>query len=65
MTENYSDDRRTFLKAVALISGAAALLPLAGETAASSEPPLQQAEKTAQGYRVTEHIRKYYEAARI
>jgi len=65
MTENYSDERRTFLKTVALISGVAALLPLAGETAAGNKPVLKQAEKTAQGYRVTEHIRKYYQAARI
>ena len=64
MTEKYSDDRRSFLKTVALLSWAAVCLPLAKEAAASRKPS-ESLEKSGQGYRETEHISKYYKAARI
>lgn len=64
MTEKYSDERRTFLKTVALLSGAAACLT--SERKATAKPRLPRPpEKSVQGYTETEHIRKYYQAARI
>ena len=64
MTKKFSDERRTFLKAVALLSGAAACLTL--ERKAIAEPKLPRPEeKSVQGYTETDHIRKYYQAARI
>lgn len=64
MAKEYSDERRTFLKAAALLSGVTACLTL--EPKAASEPRLPRPqEKSYQGYTETEHIRKYYKAARI
>ena len=54
----YSDERRTFLKTVALLGGATLCLPLTKE-AAARQPPLLSGETSASGYRETEHIRKY------
>jgi hypothetical protein len=65
MTGKYSDDRRKFLKVAALFGGAAVCLPMARGAAAVRPPPRPMPEKRGQGYRVTEHIREYYKAARI
>ena len=65
MTINFSDERRTFLKNVALLGGAVACVPLAKKTAAAGNPPQPPPEKSGQGYKVTEHISKYYQTARI
>jgi hypothetical protein len=51
--------RRDFLKLVGLGSAAAAAALAKGTPAASAEPTPEQT-----GYRETDHIRKYYEAAR-
>lgn len=64
MAKNYSDDRRSFLKSLALIGGAAAAVPLAGEALPPEKKQQLLTEKPAQGYRETEHISKYYETAR-
>jgi hypothetical protein len=65
MTAKFSDNRRTFLKMAVLLGGTTVGLALAKK--AATEPirtqPLQK--KQGQGYRVTEHIRMYYRAARI
>jgi len=63
MTEQYSDERRNFLKTIALLSGAAASLPLTRKAIAGDQPVLLLPEKPAQGYRETEHIKKYYQTA--
>lgn len=63
MTEHYSDERRNFLKSIALFSGAAASLPLTRKAIAGTKPVLMLPEKTTQGYRETEHIKKYYQSA--
>jgi hypothetical protein len=65
MTQKYSDDRRKFLKVAALFGGAAICLPVSKGVAAIRQPSLRLPEKPGQGYRVTEHIREYYKAARI
>ncbi|KJS32521.1 MAG: hypothetical protein VR64_06295 [Desulfatitalea sp. BRH_c12] len=54
--------RRSFFKKLALIGGALALSPLAWKRSPPSGPP--DAPRTPQaGYRLTPHIRKYYETA--
>ncbi len=57
--------RRMFLKRAALLGGSAALLSFIKPTAAPAEPPAQQPSESGRGYRLTEHIRKYYETARF
>lgn len=64
MAKNYSDERRSFLKTVVMIGGAAACVPLAREATAAGKPPRLLPKKSAQGYRETEHISKYYQTAR-
>ncbi len=64
MSKKYSDERRTFLKTMVLLSGAAACLTLERKAAAETGLPRPPG-KSAQGYSETEHIRKYYQAARI
>lgn len=58
----HQQQRRSFFKKLALIGGALALSPLAGKrpppSGTSKVPPAAQA-----GYRLTAHIRKYYETA--
>jgi|PlaIllAssembly_1097288.scaffolds.fasta_scaffold2861977_2 hypothetical protein len=60
-------NRRTFIKHAAIFGGIAALLCLrrpaeAGRAQATPVPP---AEPTAAGYRLTEHVKRYYETARL
>lgn len=64
MAKNYSDERRNFLKTVALLSGVAACIPLAQEAGAAGTPPPPLAAQPGRGYRETEHISKYYQTAR-
>ena len=65
MATKYSDERRSFLKTLALISGAAASVSLSRKTAAGTSEIRQLSEKTGQGYRETEHVSKYYRSARV
>ena len=60
-------NRRTFIKLAAITGGIAALAglrrpPDAGRARAASASP---AEPTAAGYRLTEHVKRYYETARL
>jgi len=65
MKEQYSEQRRAFLKTIAVLGGAAIGLGTVREYAARKAPALRQAQpSSAQGYRETSHIRKYYETAR-
>jgi hypothetical protein len=58
-----SGNRRMFLKGAAIIGGLALLLGRDRPAAAKPElSALQQ--KPSKGYRLTEHIKKYYETAR-
>jgi len=67
MTAEYSDERRSFLKTIAVLSGAAATLSGAQKAIAHRKPPLLLPEKPteSQGYQETDHIKKYYQSARI
>ena len=58
-----SGNRRMFLKGAAIIGGLALLLGRDRPAAAKPEPSLPQQEPS-KGYRLTEHIKKYYETAR-
>jgi len=64
MADKYSDERRSFLKTLAVISGAAACAPLAKKALSVGNQPQLPQEKTAAGYRETEHISKYYQTAK-
>jgi hypothetical protein len=57
--------RRTFLKCAATLGGIAALFGVVRPAAGKPEEPLQQPDAPGQGYRLTEHIKKYYETARL
>ncbi len=56
--------RRKFLKNGAILSGLAALLGLTRPAAKGRKEPVPNPEPSGQGYRLTEHIKKYYETAR-
>jgi hypothetical protein len=57
--------RRTFIKGAAIFSGLAALLGLVRPATAKPAESLPQPEPVSQGYRLTEHVNKYYETARL
>jgi hypothetical protein len=57
-------DRRKFIMSAAIASGLAVLLGRFKPAAAKTKQPLTQ-EEPSKGYRLTEHIRKYYETARL
>ncbi len=60
-------NRRTFIRFAAIIGGMAALVGLrrpagTGPAPAVAAPP---AEPTPAGYRLTEHVKRYYETVRL
>ena len=57
--------RRKFLKGATIFGGLAALLDIVRPTAAGPKKPQRQPEHSGQGYRLTEHVKKYYETARL
>jgi len=65
MKAKFSDKRRTFLKTTVLLSGSAIGLVLAARTEAKKQLPPVNSGRKAQGYRLTEHIKKYYRTAQI
>lgn len=65
MTTNFLSDRRTFIKRAALFGGSALALALVGpKTARTAITSAPEPEAKDQGYRLTAHIKKYYETAR-
>jgi len=64
MADKYSDERRSFLKTLAIISGVAATVPMARKALPAGKQPQLLPEKPTQGYRETEHISKYYQTAK-
>jgi hypothetical protein len=56
--------RRKFLKGATILGGLTALLGIPRATAAKLPDPPRQPEHSGRGYRLTEHVRKYYETAR-
>jgi hypothetical protein len=64
MKLEFSGSRRTFLKGAAILGGLALLLGRDRPAAARpKESPPQQ--ETSKGYQLTEHVKKYYETARM
>jgi len=57
--------RRQFLKSATILGGLAALLGIVRPAAAGPKGPKRQPEQPSQGYRLTEHVKKYYETARL
>ena len=64
MKMELSSNRRTFFKQASLFGGLAVLLTVGRPAAAKPQQPLPESELSGKGYRLTEHIRKYYAAAR-
>jgi len=65
MKMEFSATRRTFIKGVTIFGGLSLLLgPGRKSPATRQEEPSPHPEPSAQGYRLTEHIKKYYETAR-
>jgi hypothetical protein len=64
MDRELAGTRRTFMKGAALLAGLTTLFGITGPGLAKPPQPVKQLEPSGQGYRITEHIRKYYEAAR-
>ncbi|HSN70052.1 MAG TPA: hypothetical protein VLT59_01025 [Steroidobacteraceae bacterium] len=62
--ENDVRSRRQFITDVAAVTGGSVLAAVSGTTLAQAEEPTAEP-KAKKGYRVTEHVRKYYEKARI
>ncbi len=64
MKKEFTGNRRAFLKGAAAFGGLALLLGLnpPRRTEAGQKP--QQSEPASGGYRLTEHVKKYYETAR-
>ena len=57
--------RRTFIKGTAIFTGLAALLGLVRPGIAKPQESPPQPDEVSQGYRLTEHVKKYYETARL
>lgn len=67
MKSEFPCNRRTFIKFSAIVGGIAAIAGLrrpadAGRARAVPAPP---AESAAAGYRLTGHVKRYYETARL
>jgi hypothetical protein len=60
--------RRTMLAGVGTVgalTAAAALLPAAQQQAASAAAPGKPEADSAAGYRLTEHVKRYYQTTRV
>ncbi len=64
MKNDFSGSRRSFVKWAAIFGGLAAFVGLVGPAAARQNDPVPQTKTPKKGYQVTEHVKKYYEAAR-
>jgi hypothetical protein len=57
--------RRQFLKSATIFGGLAGLLGIVRPAAAGLKETQRQPEHSGQGYRLTEHVKKYYKTARL
>tara|TARA_R110002167_G_scaffold8292_9_gene38485 strand:+ start:1402 stop:1623 length:222 start_codon:yes stop_codon:yes gene_type:complete len=62
---NTDPGRRLFIKAMGVAGGAVAAVAVAGEASAEVEEASSQEPKASQGYQETDHVRAYYQSARI
>lgn len=56
--------RRAFIKGAALFGGLAVWLGAGRPRIIETKPPLPRPGPSGQGYRLTEHVKQYYETAR-
>ena len=65
MNKEFTRSRRAFIKNAAIFTGLAALLGR-GDRPAAATPlkPRENNREESRGYRLTEHVKKYYETAR-
>ncbi len=63
MKTEFTSSRRTFLKGAAFLAGFAACFGRERSAAAKHEPADAAKEEPAGTYRLTEHVKKYYETA--
>lgn len=64
MNIDLSGNRRTFLKRAALFGWLGVLLVSGRPAAAGPKKELPAPSPASQGYRLTEHVKRYYETAR-
>lgn len=66
MKIEFSGSRRTFLKSATIFGGVSLLLGMGGKLPDGQKQDAsdRKPEQTGQGYRLTEHVKKYYETAR-
>jgi hypothetical protein len=64
-SEATDSGRRQFIKTLTVAGGAATVAAVAGEAAAEVQVEDKAEVKGSQGYRETEHVKAYYESARI
>jgi hypothetical protein len=65
MKTEFIGSRRSFIKMAAILGGVVALLGTDRPATAKPKPPLPQPEESGRGYRLTEQVKKYYQAARF
>lgn len=65
MKTEFTSSRRAFIKSASILAGFAVLLGRGRPTAATPRQPLEQKAESGQGYQLTEHVKKYYETARL
>ncbi len=65
MKTEFTGTRRTFIKCAALFSGLAALLGRVRPASAAPKASLARPDEPSQGYRLTEHVKRYYETTRL
>jgi hypothetical protein len=65
MKTRFITARRKFLKNAVAFGGYAALLGIIRPIPAGLKKRQQQRERSGQGYRLTEHVKKYYETAQL
>ncbi|MEH6651094.1 MAG: twin-arginine translocation signal domain-containing protein [Motiliproteus sp.] len=64
-SEATDNQRRQFLKTIGVAGGAVAIAAVAGEAVADVAEETSTEVKSSQGYRETDHVRAYYDSARI
>ena len=64
-SEATDSQRRQFLKTVGVAGGAIAAAAVTGEAVAEVAEETSTEKKGSQGYRKTDHVRAYYDSARI
>jgi hypothetical protein len=65
MKMEFPSNRRIFIKkSAAFFGGFTVLITMGRPAVVKPKQPLPQPEPSGQGYRLTEHVKKYYETAR-